>query len=142
MNAADEEEVTGADGAPAAAADGEAPPQQVVVSFAILGKVTSTKPMARAATLDFEGSSVDVVVPRSVALRDELLVHGISFEVHALVPADDDAAAAEAAAAAEGTPDGEGSAADLVREVERLTLDADEACHAMQQEHMEMPSFE
>jgi hypothetical protein len=40
------------------------------------------------------------------------------------------------------TPDEEASSADLVREVERLTLDADEACHAMQQEHMEMPSFE
>jgi len=32
---------------------------------------------------------------------------------------------------------------DLIREVERLTLDADDdASHAMQQEHMEMPSFE
>ena len=39
------------------------------------------------------------------------------------------------------TTDDEASAV-LIREVERLTLDTDEASHAMQQEHMEMPSFE
>ena len=31
---------------------------------------------------------------------------------------------------------------DLIRDVEQLTLQADEASHTMQQEHMEMPTFE
>lgn len=79
-----------ADGAPPADADGDAPPsdEEIVVEFSILGKTTTTKPLPRAPVVDFDSTSVEVTVPLSVALRDELLVHGVPFAVytHAAAP--------------------------------------------------------
>ena len=42
------------------------------------------KPMPRGETVVFAGTSVDVTLPRSVALRDELIVHGLGFRVYTL----------------------------------------------------------
>ena len=65
--------------------EGEAE-QQIVVEFTLLGKKTCTRPMTRAPVVDFESTSVELIVPRSVALRDELIVHGIPFDVYTLTP--------------------------------------------------------
>ena len=40
--------------------------------------------MPRAPIIDFENTSVELTLPRSVELRDELLVHGIPFDVYTL----------------------------------------------------------
>ena len=91
--------------------------EQVTVSFTILGKTTSTKAMPRAGTIDFEKTSVELVVPRTVELRDELIVHGVPFEVHVILPPsaeDAEAAAAEAEAAEAGGGEADGGAAPLL----------------------------
>ena len=79
-------------GAPAAAPEAGTPedggenPHQLVVAFTVLDRKTETQPIARAPLVDLEDTSVEVVVPRSAALRDALLVHGVPFEVYALSP--------------------------------------------------------
>ena len=57
------------------------PEKQLFVSFTLMGRETTTKLMPYASVVDFEKTSVDLVVARSVELRDQLLVHGIPFQV-------------------------------------------------------------
>ena len=69
-----------------ATGEGEGEAEQLVVEFTLLGKKTCTRPMTRAPVVDFESTSVELIVPRSVELRDELIVHGIPFDVYTLSP--------------------------------------------------------
>ena len=93
-------------GAPGAADPAEAAAaaeECLMLAFAIGGNRQVTKPVPRAHTIDFDELTVELTVPRTVALRDELLIHGVAFEVLTRPgpPPPDDADAA-AAAAAEG----------------------------------------
>jgi hypothetical protein len=95
---------TDADAAePAADEDGGGSSEQIVVSFTVSGKTSTTRPMARAETIDFEDTVVDLRVPRSVDLRDEIIVHGVPFEVFVVKPSD---------AEGEGDAEGGGAGAD------------------------------
>ena len=76
-----------ADSSIAAEGGGEAAlDQHIAISFTILGKASCTKALPRAGTVDFEATSVDLCLPRCVQLRDELLVHGVPFDVLAIKP--------------------------------------------------------
>ena len=74
------------EGAEAADPPPEPVEQQLVVDFTIGGKSTTTKALARAPVVDFDNSSVELTLPLGVALRDELIVHGIPFAVYTLTP--------------------------------------------------------
>ena len=100
-----------ADAAPPAEGEEGGPVDQVWVSFTILGKTTTTKAMPRAGTIDFEKSSVDLVVPRTVQLRDELIVHGVPFEVYVTAPEGDADAQGAPAEGGEAAPPEDGEAA-------------------------------
>ena len=91
--------------APAAAdaatgAEVEPAAESLVLSFSLCGETRSTKPVPRSAAIEFEETSAELQVERTVALRDALLVHGLCFDVLSVpTPPEptDDAAAEDAA---------------------------------------------
>jgi len=82
------EAATGAPAPAPAPAEAEADDSesQLLLAFSIMGERRKTKPVPRAGVIEFEETSVELCVERTPALRDQLLVHGIQFEVLAVLP--------------------------------------------------------